>query len=344
MKTLPPLLTILSTIGLLMLSSCDSSAPDSASRSANPWDDLPELHIERTNEPAADESAEHADPHEPDEDGMITITVGHVPPQAFLSGVDTGKPIDYRQIARDLLERAGVSFPEGAHAWFDPVTGMLEIRNTPEQAELAEAYLTPIGSGPEKVITCHFEVFEMPAAAAQQLVTKADSMPHHDRLRDHIIAACKRGDAEFITSVDLPTRSGMRSKTETGARSLYPLPKTPPGDARDEAVEKAEDATQKPRPLLEWRQSGLEVEVDAVLGGDSITIDLTMAFTQAIHRSEKHGSPDSGQPVATLLTNFSVIHRTTHLLGTFPAQVATESTDGEKRQRLVFVQASVHPL
>ena len=156
-------------------------------------------------------------------------------------------------------------------------------------------------------------------------------MPNHQGIRDQVIEACRQGDAEFVTSVDLPCRSGQRAKTETGARTLVAVAKRSPETAEVEA-----EGEKEPTPLLDWQQSGVEVEVDPVVGNDGITIDLNVYFRQAIHPDKD----STGLPSAELITNFTVIDQTTQLIGVFPAQETTTS-GSDNRQRIVFVQATV---
>jgi hypothetical protein len=317
---------IIATISLLGLTSCerDASTRSADANAANPWDDLPELRIDLPAKSDPEISADNYTPPEPDENGMITISIG-VPPTFLYRGSNA--------TARDILERAGVSFPEGADARYDPITGLLNVHNTPDQIELVEAFTMSIGSGPEQEIACRFEVFEMPAAFARELVEKADRTARHQGIRDQALEACRKGRAEFVTTVDLPCRSGQRAGTETGITTLTPALKGIPEPAE---AEKEEKEKEKPTQLLDWKQSGLEVEVDPVVGADGITIDLNIAFRQAIHPDKD----STGLPSTELTTSFSVIDQTTQLIGVFPAQ-ETSSSESENRQRLVFIQATV---
>ncbi|MEM6916389.1 MAG: LysM peptidoglycan-binding domain-containing protein [Verrucomicrobiota bacterium] len=54
--------------------------------------------------------------------------------------------------AKEILETAGISFPEGASAIYVPKTSQLVVRNTEEQMELVEAYVEAIKTGIEKQI------------------------------------------------------------------------------------------------------------------------------------------------------------------------------------------------
>ena len=65
----------------------------------------------------------------------LQTLVVEVPPNALSNGLDSPP-----STARDLLERAGVIFPEGAGAAYNPATQRLAVKNTADQLELVEAY------------------------------------------------------------------------------------------------------------------------------------------------------------------------------------------------------------
>lgn len=54
--------------------------------------------------------------------------------------------------AKTVLESAGITFPEGASAIYNPATSQLIVRNTQDQMELVEAYIESIRDGVEKQI------------------------------------------------------------------------------------------------------------------------------------------------------------------------------------------------
>ncbi len=76
---------------------------------------------------------------------MITRTF-QVPPDFLLSQPDTaGAPgnapkLMQKKSAKEILVEAGVPFPEGSSATYDPVTGRLVVRNTSSNIDLIEAF------------------------------------------------------------------------------------------------------------------------------------------------------------------------------------------------------------
>lgn len=90
----------------------------------------------------------------------LFTTVYQVPPTFLASSTDgasVGDPFAEpvqagggfapagRTTAKQILESAGISFPEGAAAIYNPETSQLIVRNTKDQSELVEAYIEGIG-------------------------------------------------------------------------------------------------------------------------------------------------------------------------------------------------------
>ena len=70
------------------------------------------------------------------------------PVDPFASPAGGGGTLEMRPDARTILERAGVTFGEGATAIYDPATSRLIVRNTQDQMELVEAYQDSIKAAP----------------------------------------------------------------------------------------------------------------------------------------------------------------------------------------------------
>ena len=75
-----------------------------------------------------------------------------VDPFAPDAGGGGGTALSARPDARQILERAGVTFGEGASAIYQPGTSQLIVRNTQDQMELVEAYIESIKDSAEKQI------------------------------------------------------------------------------------------------------------------------------------------------------------------------------------------------
>lgn len=73
--------------------------------------------------------------------GEDLFTNSYLVPPTFLAN-DQSSPA--RPTAKEKLEAAGISFPDGASAVYNPATSQLIVRNTKEQMELVGAYIDAI--------------------------------------------------------------------------------------------------------------------------------------------------------------------------------------------------------
>jgi len=69
------------------------------------------------------------------------------PVDPFAPDAGGGAALSARPDARQILERAGVTFGEGSSAVYNPATGQLIVRNSQDQMELTEAMVESLGSG-----------------------------------------------------------------------------------------------------------------------------------------------------------------------------------------------------
>lgn len=77
---------------------------------------------------------------------------GPVDPFSPDTGGGPSSTLSVRPDAKQILERAGVTFAEGASAIYQPGTSQLIVRNTQDQMELVEAYIESIKNSAEKQI------------------------------------------------------------------------------------------------------------------------------------------------------------------------------------------------
>lgn len=73
-------------------------------------------------------------------------------PFATAPSAGGGNVLEGRPTAKKILENAGINFPSGSSAIYNPTTSQLIVRNTQDQMELVEAYIESIQQGVEKQI------------------------------------------------------------------------------------------------------------------------------------------------------------------------------------------------
>lgn len=143
--------------------------------------ELPKLEIVRKIAPSAEEKAEgkSISPNE-----IITREYAVTP--TFLSSyVFTDDDMNSRKTARQLLEAAGISFPPGTTAIYNPGTSKLLVRHTFARMAQIESFLGKIRGEAESVVNFRFETFQLPASFALEIIN--DSKQDHTAQRDSVL-------------------------------------------------------------------------------------------------------------------------------------------------------------
>ncbi len=110
--------------------------------------------------------------------------------------------------ARQTLEAVGLTFPEGASASFNPLTGILTVTNSPENLVLAAAYTQALHEQEPATVAYTLTVIEGPGELIRQANATAPSPPN--------------------TTPPHPTNTANTSSTPTAAASNSPSPITSP--------------------------------------------------------------------------------------------------------------------
>lgn len=194
-------------------------------------------------------------------------------------------------LARQVLEQNGIPFPEGSSCVFDPLTGMLKVRNTQHGFDLLESFLSETGCchGPAG-ISWHLIVIEGPEAGIREAEKAAAHFPSAHRMVETLLSDERMsivGDA-FIEGPGgsrIEHRSGM-SRAQIGHAT-----RDKPG------------AMQIP---FEHRHHGLNLAVESTMGPDGITLETDVRLGLAI-------GADSEE--AVIKTSFTSEAGSTKLIG-----------------------------
>lgn len=122
------------------------------------------------------------------------------------------RPILKKMTAREVLENAGISFPPGATAIYNPATSQLIIKNTPDQMELVEAYQESIRSGVD------FEALPL-TPIVRRAVDYSISARHatEDKLRNLRLPSVEFADTPLSDAIAfLETKSAQLDPEGTG--------------------------------------------------------------------------------------------------------------------------------
>jgi hypothetical protein len=195
--------------------------------------------------------------------------------------------------AVDILKDAGIPFPEGSSAVFSTANGvgLLVVTNLPESLDLVEAFTSSITHCRGAMISASVHIVQADAKLLRDLVAKAGKNSDHADVLKALEEAVTRGEAKFVSSGWLETRSGQRTALESGIQYMVAspprldVPRPPksappaPANAAPEraTVEGGVAAALLPKGLTAKHKStrvGLSFEVDPVIGPDGVMVDV----------------------------------------------------------------------
>ena len=215
-------------------------------------------------------------------------------------------------LSRQVLEQSGIPFPEGSSCVFDPLTGMLKVRNTQHGFDLLESFLfeTACCHGPAG-ISWHLMVIEGPEAGIREAEKAAAHFPSAHRMVEALLSDERMsivGDA-FIEGPGgsrIEHRSGM-SRAQIG-----------------HATRNKSGAMPIP---FEHRHHGLDLVIESTMGPNGITLetDAQLSLTIGVDSEE-----------AVIKTSFTSQAGSTRLIG------LTRGT-GPGKLRAAFLSSARRP-
>ena len=181
------------------------------------------------------------------------ITRSWIVPPSFL-GVGKTKT------AREVLESAGISFPEGTKAIYKPASGILIVRNTRDQIELVEAYGCFHPRSPEKLVHGIFEYIEMESKLYHDWISQNQISHAGSNLRKTVQEWVRSGRATIVDTIVVTAQPGDRAKSESVHELIC-------------ATIKKEKKDLKTNPF-EVLKTGTTIEMDVVIGPLNLEIDI----------------------------------------------------------------------
>jgi len=133
-----------------------------------------------------------------------------------------------RKTAKDILESAGISFPEGASASFDQLTNTLTVINSEDQLELVDAYIGLNGYGGFSNINTILEYIETDSVRFHDWMFQNRITTDGTALRKEAQKWVKDGKATIIETILVNTQSGVPAKTRSVHEVIYPTEWDPP--------------------------------------------------------------------------------------------------------------------
>lgn len=218
---------------------------------------------------------------------------GAGPVDPFSAPIESEPRFTRQVTTKDILQSAGITFPQGSSANYLSGSSTLVVRNTPENIELVEAYITSLQGSTEKGITMIAYVVQAPGDLLRDLARETRLLSNHEKQWQDLKQA---EGATIVDTVWLNGRSGQRFKTEWGNEFSYPVSldvyreeekKTENEEQEKEQNDDNDDGnkadTNKTKIAamsagVETRFIGTVMEADPFLGADNWTVDVNFSL------------------------------------------------------------------
>ncbi len=167
-------------------------------------------------------------------------------------------------IVTHFLDFIGVASPKGAVYVFDPETSTLAAR-LPRGAQISIGNLAKAARfQSEKYLACDLTIFEAESSLIREQIEFASKSADHLKVLEALLAATDNGEAKIVASLSQEARSGQRGTIRRNIEGLA-------------ATEISADQSDWIEFMSEESTSGINWEMDPVIGGDDLTIDLNIS-------------------------------------------------------------------
>ncbi len=174
--------------------------------------ELPKLEIIRKAIPVVEEKTL---PRPDDPDELITRII--VVPPTFLS-IDAfvDKSEKTRPTAKQIFEAAGIPFPPGTSAIYNPATSQVIVRQPYDRMVEVESFLASIQGEAGTMAYFRFEIFQLPTALARKILGESKLKQDHSLERDSVLKLTATQQAKLISRVGLSVREGATTEFKEG--------------------------------------------------------------------------------------------------------------------------------
>ena len=181
-------------------------------------------------------------------------------------------------IAPDGLFEAQMETPQPLQAWFEangiePVKGaaaehthgVLQIINTADNIERIAAVIDECINQCPMTVAFTLHTLEAPASFLRDLTRQTTATADDAAMLAAVENAVARGEARFINSTFLETKSGTRATQESQREHVY-------------LCEFGTDAKGVPHLAFEMRRVGSILEIEPTVGADGRTVEITFSY------------------------------------------------------------------
>jgi phage baseplate assembly protein gpV len=232
-----------------------------------------------------------------------------VPPD-FLATAAAGGPEPsasprYERVtAQDVLSAAGVSFPEGASATYDPITSTLIVKNTVENLRLIESYTEELVKNGPKTLVLTAHLLDGPESLLRESLERSLTQTDHRGEMQRLFDSIATSKVTSLGTLRVESKGGTRATAKQTTEQTH-------------VTEVGVNAEGIPRLTAPRRDVGLVIEVEPTIGPDGITaeINLDLHYDTAPPKEHREHLTDrsTGKPIEVPLTDFYTTHLQTSL-------------------------------
>ncbi|RBP39049.1 hypothetical protein DES53_11073 [Roseimicrobium gellanilyticum] len=190
--------------------------------------------------------------------------------------------ISVRITALEILKSQGINFPAGSSANFNPATGELIVRNTPENMAALEKYIGEITSYSPRVLVSTIHIIQADGATLRKLEADTATISDHSAAWAGVEKDIAAGKVKSLRTARLETRSGQRASFDVIHEHLYVTGVDVSSNSSQSGGKEGEktvvhvhgNGSVSQAPSYEMEPVGVRFELDPVIGPDGKTIDL----------------------------------------------------------------------
>ena len=175
---------------------------------------------------------------------------------------------DHTETIRLAILKIGVPTPEGSLFIADRRAGLIAVRTTNDAHSFWEAMEEEAVAETPAIIRSQWDLFEIEDGLASNLLEKSQSLANHASIIHDLEKLAPQEKVDRTKSQSWISKSGQRTATESVGRSHLPGAQRARKEEGHFLVQGAPG-------------SGLQMEVDQVLGEDRQTIDVNLHFNDA---------------------------------------------------------------
>lgn len=250
-----------------------------------------------------------------------------------------------RRSAKHILEAAGILFPAGTAAIYNPDTSLLTVNQTSGELAKIEVFLEKIRGEVNITFNFHFEIFRLPGPLAQELLKRSEQGQQNSLQRARVATWQDKNQGELIKIIKLQVDENQSAEMAEGreyrAIKKYSWDKT----------------SKQMMPLVESSNVGTSVSINSpVLQGDSlITFEYSFEhdFAEPTVKNKHLHFPNSTKTVSVELAEYhkakfasdkkmTLKINEVKLLGSYP--VVIHNDDKKGMMEFVFLQASLEKI